>query len=284
MYFAGISDEAGQDLESQIRAHRELGWEYLEPRNIGDQCITDLSDEDFEATSGQLNDAGLKIVGFASQLANWARPVDNDFQVDIDELNRAIPRMQQTGAKFIRCMSYPNRKESPLSESDWGDEVVRRFKILAKLAEDGGVTIVHENCHGWASQTPQHSLQFIERVGSPALRLVFDTGNEREQDTVAYYQAVKQHVVHVHVKDWKRNADGTCEECFPGEGDSGAREILEDLIQTGYDGCLSIEPHMVAVIHLGKSADDDPERAYNLYVEFGRRLEKLVEGIRKESR
>jgi hypothetical protein len=34
---------------------------------------------------------------------------------------------------------------------------------------------------------------------------------------------------------------------------------------------------MVAVIHLGKSADEEPEVAYRLYVEYGRRLEQLVE-------
>ena len=281
MYYAGIADEAGEDLETQIRAHRELGWSHIEPRNIGNRCITDLSDEEFEVVRGKLNDAGINCVGFASQIANWARPIDGDFQVDIDELQRAIPRMQRTGAKFIRCMSYPNRKENPLSDADWRDAVIERFQTLAKIAADGGVVLVHENCHGWASQTPTHSVEFVERIDSPALKLVFDTGNERENDTVEYYHAVKDYIVHVHVKDWKEREDGDVSECYPGEGDSGAREILEDLIKTGYDACLSIEPHMVAVIHLGKSADADPEAAYNIYVEYGRRMMNLVDSIRR---
>lgn len=281
MYYAGIADEAGEDLDTQIRAHRELGWSHIEPRNIGNCCITDLSDEEFEVVHGKLSDAGIQCVGFASQIANWARPIDGDFQVDVNELHRAIPRMQKTGAKFIRCMSYPNSKENPLSENQWRDAVIQRFQNLAKIAADGGVILVHENCHGWASQTPAHALEFVQRVDSPALKLVFDTGNEREHDTVAYYHAVKEHVVHVHVKDWKQFADGNVSECYPGEGDSGAGEILEDLVKTGYDACLSIEPHMVAVIHLGKSANADPEAAYNIYVEYGCRLMQLVESIKE---
>lgn len=279
MEYAGIADEAGEDLTTQIRAHRELGWTHIEPRNIGNACITDLSDEEFDDALGRLNDAGQKIIGFASQLANWARPIDGDFQVDVDELGHAIPRMQRAGTKFIRCMSYPNRKELPLPDDEWGNEVVRRFQILAQQAHDGGVTLVHENCHGWGSQDPAHALQLIERVDSPALKIVFDTGNEREIDTVDYFRAVREHVVHVHVKDWKRDLAGDIQECYPGEGDSGAREILADLVKTGYDGFLSIEPHMVAVVHLGKSADEDPEVAYTTYVEYGRRLMKLMDSM-----
>lgn len=279
MYFAGIADEAGKELETQIKAHRELGWSLIEPRNIGDQCITDLSDEDFDLALQQLNDAGMRTIGFASQIANWSRPIDADLQVDVDELQRAIPRMQQAGAQFIRCMSYPNRQSNPLSDSDWGDEVVRRFKVLANTAEEAGVVLVHENCCGWGNQSPQHALEFIDRVASPSLKLVFDTGNEREQDTVEYFRAVREHIVHVHIKDWKRQPDGTCTECFAGEGDSGTDTILQDLIRDGYSGCLSIEPHMVAVIHLGKSADEDPEAAYKIYVEYGRRLMTLVESL-----
>jgi sugar phosphate isomerase/epimerase len=274
MKYCGIADEAGESLELQIRAHKELGWSAIEPRNIGRTCITDLSDAEFDSVLEQLDAAGQQVVGFASQIANWARPINGDLQVDIDELQRAIPRMQRCGAKFIRTMSYPNSKESPLSDRDWGDEVVRRFQKLAAIAVDGGVTLVHENCHGWGSQGPEKALELIERVDSPALKLVFDTGNERNRDTPAYFRAVREHIVHVHIKAWKRGQEANC---FPDEGDSGVDEILRDLIADGYDGYLSIEPHMVAVIHLGKSADEEPEVAYRLYVEYGRRLEQLVE-------
>ena len=37
---------------------------------------------------------------------------------------------------------------------------------------------------------------------------------------------------------------------------------------------------MVAVIHLGKSADEDPETAFRLYVEYGQRLMSLVNNLK----
>ncbi len=44
MFFSGISDEAGQAIDTQIKAHRELGWEYLELRLIDGTNLTELSD------------------------------------------------------------------------------------------------------------------------------------------------------------------------------------------------------------------------------------------------
>ncbi len=282
MKYCGIADEAGESLDLQIRAHQELGWSGIELRNVDAQCVTDLSDADFDTTLQKLSDAGMQVVGFASQIANWARPIDGDFEVDRTELQRAIPRMQRCGARFIRVMSYPNAKEAPLTDEDWRDEVVRRFRELAAMAADGGVTLVHENCHGWGSQSPQHAVEFLERVDSPALKVVFDTGNEHHHDTVEYFRTVRDHIVHMHIKSWKRSDNGDCQSCFPDEADSGTSEILAQLIHEGYDGWLSIEPHMVAVIHLGKSADEDPETAYNLYVEYGKRLMQLVDDLQAQ--
>ncbi len=41
MFFSGISDEAGQPIESQIRAHTDLGWDYMELRMVSGTNITD---------------------------------------------------------------------------------------------------------------------------------------------------------------------------------------------------------------------------------------------------
>lgn len=279
MKYCGIADEAGESLDLQIRAHQELGWNGIELRNIDSTCVTDLSDADFDASLQKLSDAGMQVVGFASQIANWARPINGDFEVDRQELLRAIPRMEQCGARFIRVMSYPNAKDNPLSEEEWRDEVVRRFQELASIALDAGVTLVHENCHGWGSQSPNHALEFLERVDSPALRIVFDTGNEHQHDTVEYFRKVRDRIAHMHIKSWKLGEEGRPQSCFPDEAESGTSTILRQLLDDGYDGWYSIEPHMIAVIHLGKSADEDPETAYRLYVEYGQRLMRLVESL-----
>ncbi len=282
MFYSGISDEAGQAIETQIKAHKDLGWTHLELRMVDGTNITQLSDEAFDKVYGAVSEAGMKVSCFGSAIANWARPITNDVEVDIEDLKQAIPRMQRMGTPFIRVMSYPNDPDNPIEESAWRVESIRRMKLLAKLAEDNGVTLVHENCSGWGGLSAENSNILLREVDSPALKVVFDTGNPVTygQDAWEYYQKVYDDIVYVHIKD-ARKVDGEDVYCYCGEGDGRVRDILGDLLGKGYDGGISIEPHLAAVIHTGERTSD-ADRLYETYTEYGRRLMKIVEEVAPE--
>jgi len=277
MFFSGISDEAGQSIGAQVKAHRELGWSHMELRCVDGVNFTQVPDAVFALVCETLAEAGMQVSCFSSAIANWARPITTDPQVDIDDLARAIPRMHKLGTPFIRVMSYPNDKNHPLPEREWRNESIRRMKTLAKMAEDGGVILAHENCSGWGGLSAENSNILFGEVGSPALKVVFDTGNPvtYEQDSWEYYRAVFDSIVYVHIKDAKR-INGEDHYTYCGEGDGYVREIVTDLLQSGYDGGFSIEPHLAAIIHTGQKADSE-EHLYDSYVEYGRRLMRIVE-------
>jgi sugar phosphate isomerase/epimerase len=243
--------------------------------------VTQLSDEAFESVCDALDAAEKRVSCLGSSIANWARPITVDPQVDRDDLVRSIPRMQRLGTKFIRVMSYPNDAAAPLADDDWRRESIRRMKELASIAEDGGVILCHENCSGWGGQSADHSNILLAEVDSPALKLVFDTGNPAcyRQDSWEYYQSVQDDIVYVHVKD-ARIVDDAEVYTFCGEGDGHVERILRDLLSRGYDGGISIEPHLSAVIHTGQTAS--ASEMYDSYVEYGRRLMGIVEPILTE--
>ena len=284
MFFSGIADEAAPALERQIAAHKDLGWRHIEIRNIEGKNFTDLPPDAFERARARIQESGLQVSCFASQIANWARPITSDLERDIAELRGAAPRMQRLGTPFIRCMSYPNAKP-PWSEPDWRREAVLRLRTLARIAEEEGITLVHENCDGWGGQGPRQTLEMLEEVGSSHLKLVFDTGNPvpHHQDAWQYYREVRDHVVYVHVKDYEVDPAGKACAVYPGEGRGAVREIIGDLLGRGYDGGLSIEPHLTSVVHLQQEASD-PEAAYRTYIEYGRRLESLVKDLQRGPR
>jgi len=275
MFFAGIGDEAGASLDVQIKAHRELGWKHIEVRNVDGVNLTDLCDEAFEEAAEKLGSAGIAVCCFASRLCNWSRPIIKHPDIDRDELVRAVPRMLELGCRLIRVMSYPN---AGWPEEKWRDEVVSRLKALAEVAHEADIILVHENCDGWGGQGPRHTLELLDRVGADNLKLVWDTGNPvaHGQDPWAYYEAVRDHVVHVHIKDGLPDG-GQMRYTFPGEGAGRVRDVVRDLLRRGYRGGLSIEPHLSAIVHEGKQATQD---AYGLYVEYGRRLMRLVEDVK----
>jgi len=280
MFFSGISDESGQPIQTQIQAHAELGWKHLELRAVDSVNLTQLPDEKFDAVYAAVTEAGMGVSCFSSAIANWARPVTGDFAVDVEDLKRAIPRMHRFGTPFIRVMSYPNDPKEPVAEREWRREAIRRTKELSRIAEDGGITLVHENCSGWGGLSAENSNILLGEVDSPALKVVFDTGNPVTygQDAWEYYQTVRKDIVYVHIKD-ARKVDGQDIYTYCGEGDGCVREIVADLLKTGYDGGFSIEPHLAAVIHTGQKADN-ARQLYESYTEYGRRLMKLVEEVR----
>ena len=276
MFYSGIADEAGGPIEAQVRAHKELGWGHIEIRSVEKVNLTDLCDETFDEVARKVDAAGLHVSCFASQLCNWSRPITKHPDIDRHELERAIPRMERLGCRFIRTMSYTS---GGWPEQKWRDEAVERLKVLAGMAERGEVLLLHENCDGWGSQGPEQTLELLRRVNSPSLKLLWDTGNSGPHglDSWGYYETVRDHVAYVHIKD-AGTRDGKMAFTFPGEGDGRVGEIIADLLGRGYDGGLSIEPHMEVVVHEGKDASK-ADAAYRVYVEYGRRLVRLVEQV-----
>lgn len=280
MFFSGISDEAGKSIEKQIQAHQELGWAHMELRMVDGENITAISDDAFDALCDTLAAADMKVSCFGSAIANWARPITCDPQIDIDDLKRAIPRMQRLGTPFIRVMSYPNDKDNPVDETAWRNESIARMRTLAKMAEDGGITLAHENCSGWGGQSADNSNILMSEVNSPALKALYDTANPVTygQDPWDYYTTVYDHIVYVHIKDVKR-VDGEDVYTYPGDGEGRVRDTIQDLRSKGYDGCFSIEPHLAAVIHTGQQADSE-EALYDSYTEYGRRLMAIFDELK----
>ena len=67
---------------------------------------------------------------------------------------------------------------------------------------------------------------------------------------------------------------------FPGEGDGDVKRIIKDLLDNGYDGGFSMEPHMAVVFH-DDSVKSESDIQYNNYIEYGKRFMKIVDEIKK---
>ena len=168
-------------------------------------------------------------------------------------------------------------------------ERFRRLREITKMFLDAGIQPVHENCMNYGGMGWPFTLELLENV--PGLKLVFDTANPvfnedrskpkpwKKQDPWEFYEHVKEHIVHVHVKDARWNhAKNDADYTMPGDGDGKVREILTDLLVSGYAGGISIEPHVAVVFHDAHVKASD-EEMFNSFVEYGRRLMALVDQI-----
>ncbi len=289
MKLSGFTDEAADDLAGQVQATKDLGWQYLSARTINGKNIHDLSEAAFESVVQTLQENDILVAEFGTLIGNWGKSIQSDFEITREEVERCIPRMQRLGVKYARIMSYA---QETWGQDQYETERFRRLKAITGRFIDAGLTPVHENCMNWGGFSAEHTLRLLEAV--PDLKLVFDTGNpifQRDrskpepfpwQDPWEFYQQVKHAVVHVHVKDAQmENEAGEPVYKMPGEGEAQIEKILTDLFKNGYEGFIAIEPHLGKVFHQTDEVVDDSTRRYQLYIEAGRKLEKMIENIRQ---
>ncbi|NOY75407.1 MAG: sugar phosphate isomerase/epimerase [Kiritimatiellaeota bacterium] len=290
MYYTGFADEAGKDFDVQIKATKELGWTNIETRALMSGNLASITDEEFDSVCAKLDEAGIKFNCFGSGVGNWATSMTEPPDASYEEMRKAIPRMRELGIKLARVMSFPLKDTSRFEE--FAEEAIKRMKTIAKIAEDGGIIACVENCSGWATGSPDHMIRVMEAVDSPAMKVVFDTGNpvfdpdvrtpqpHKMQDSWEFYEAVKPWIEYVHIKDGYLDGEKTVF-TFPGEGQGHVRKIVADLFKNGYDGGISIEPHMAVVFH-DDSVKSEADIQYSNYVEYGKRFIKMVDEIKAE--
>src|SRR5262249_45628139 len=100
-----------------------------------------------------------------------------------------------------------------------------------------------------------------------------------KQSSWEFYENVREHIAYVHIKDgiWDE-AQQKHVYTYPGEGQGDVRRIVRDLLERGYAGGFSMEPHMAVVFHEGDSNASDALR-FDTYVEYGRRFMRLLDGL-----
>ena len=299
MFFSGFADEAASGIDGQIRATRELGWKCIEARNVDGMNIHDLPEEAFEEVAAKLDQAGIRVNCFGSTVANWGCDPfsDEDFRRSVETLERAIGRMKRLGCKMIRGMSFTMQKKRSPFDREVEQQVFPKVKTLVQICSENGIIYGHENCMNFGGQSYEHTLRLIEAVDMPDFKLIFDTGNPvftdlrleeppyPKQSSWYFYRQVREFIAYVHIKDgiFRRDTENIFPEVeftYPGEGHGDVRKILADLIRNGYNGGISIEPHLAKVFH--ESGKPDENAMFSSYVEYGRRLMKIIDEIKAQ--
>lgn len=294
MYLTGFADEAADSIDGQIKAIKDLGWSHIELRAIDGKNACEISDDAFAAAADKLDAAGIRVNAFGSTIANWGKSILEPMDDSMAEAERAIPRMKRLGVTDIRIMSFGILRDRP-PEDQLVDERVARLQKIVDLFAAEGMRALHENCANYGGMAWKFTHELLEKVNG--MKLIFDTGNppcsiDRSkpepcppQSAWEFYEAVKDDIVHVHIKDGKfiaENPDGIFEDadyCWPGEGEGDVEKIVGDMLANGYEGGFSMEPHLSVVFH-DASVESSDDARYQSFIEYGKRFEALVEKVK----
>lgn len=245
---SGFGDEIDPDPAIQVAVLHSLGARFIEVRSAWGVNIVDLDDEQLDRLAGILRERGMGVSAIASPVGK----VDVSLPVahEVERLDRAIAAAHRLGTRYIRLFSF-FRGEGVVVEAI-RDDVLVRMRALAERAEAADVILLHENEKDIYGDTPERCLDLVESVGSPALRLAWDSANF-VQVGVAHpfddaYAALRPHLEYLQVKD---ALSATGEVVPAGEGDGQLLQTLTALRDDGYSGFASLEPHLTDAHALG---------------------------------
>lgn len=120
--------------------------------------------------------------------------------------------------------------------------LVERMGALVRYGERRGVVIAVEPVVGTVLDTPARTLELLDAVGSPFLKLNFDISHFNVQG-IPYEESVPllaPHTVHTHVKS-ERGIAPNHEVLIPGEAEFDWAGYLHLMRQHGYDGFITAE-------------------------------------------
>ena len=258
---SGFSDEIDAKIDVQFDVLKKLGISYFEPRGVDGKNIADLQDEEVVCLKEKMDKCGIKVSSIGSPIGKIK--ITDDFAPHFEIFKRVVKTAKMLDTKYIRMFSFFADNEGEWSEEQRQEVFVRIQKML-DYARENGVVLLHENEKGIYGDTADRCLDLMENFSSDNFKAVFDPANfvQCGQDTKKSFDILKDYVEYMHIKDAKRE-DG---EVVPsGYGDGNLEYILGELFNNGYDGFLSLEPHLGSFEGLAK-------------LELHDKMEKLPEG------
>jgi 3-dehydroshikimate dehydratase len=252
---SAFADEVTDDLPGQVKYLAGESVGYIEIRFVNQKNIMDLTQDELNEAKKMIADHGLKVCAIGSPIGKVK--IDEPFGPHLDKFKHAVDLALFFETPYIRMFSYypPEGKDI----SDYRDEVMDRMSAKVEILRDVNVTMVHENETDIYGHSAKNCVDIIKTVNSPKLRLVYDPANfvwgQKITDNVEKcWPIMKPYVVHIHIKDWKL---GDTLGSIPGEGDGQIKELLAELVEMNYEGCLTMEPHLKAGGQFG--GDTGPE-------------------------
>lgn len=237
---SAFADEIDPRLDVQMDVLEQHGISYIETRGVGGKNITEYSPEEVREIKKQLDDRGFRISAIGSPIGKIG--ITDDFGPHMESFKRTLEIAKILETRYIRMFSfYIPEGDKP---EKYRDEVMDRWRQFLEAAEGTGIMLLHENEKGIYGDTPQRCLDLVKAMDSANLKLIFDPANFVQCDVVTYpeaYELLKEYIVYMHIKD----AVYSDHRVVPaGQGDGRVKDILESLYKSGFDGFLSIEPHL----------------------------------------
>jgi sugar phosphate isomerase/epimerase len=241
---SAFADEISSDLYEQIAALKREDIYHLDLRAVGSTAVLDLSNEQISDIKDILNGHDIHVAAIGSPIGKV--PIDSDFDEHLQRFERAMTIAHLFETPYIRVFSfYPPAEAGTIHPDEFREAVIQRMRTMIERARAAGITLLHENEKGIYGDVIDRCVDLMQNCEDSHFRCVLDPANFIQCGQTPFpdaYVALRPWLGWVHVKD--ALPDGRV--VAAGEGVTCWPDLLENLRADGYDGFLSLEPHLAA--------------------------------------
>ena len=279
----GFADEIDQDLSVQIESLGKLGMHFVEMRGVDGNNLIYHTDEKVKEIKKRLDDAGIALSALGSPLGKIG--ISDPFEKHFEEFKRAIEIAHVMNVKNIRMFSFyvpwQEMEKDDVKKREIREQVFERIGKFVDYAKENDAVLLHENEKGIYGEKASECRELMDAFACDHFKAIFDFANfvQAQQDTLEAYELLKDFIAYIHVKDALAENGSVVP---AGYGDGNVESILKKLFDGGFDGFLSLEPHLFnfsgfAGLERGKEKlEGTPGKALSGFEAFSLACESLL--------
>jgi glucosamine-6-phosphate deaminase len=241
---AVITDEISQDFQEAVDLAVKYDFEAVEIRSVWEKAPHELDDADIKAMKEILGRSALKVCAISSPVFKCDMDNKEEIEQHYEILKKCIKLAKELNADYIRGFTFWQKGGFKSNI----DKIAEPFKRAIEILKEENTTMVLEFDPQVNATNARKLAAVLERIDSPYVKALWDPGNDiyDPDGEVPYpdgYRIIRPHMVHMHLKDARKNQSGAVEGVALGTGDVDYIGQFKELLQDGYDGYVALETH-----------------------------------------
>lgn len=236
---SGFADEIDTNLGKQIEVLKKLQMNHVEMRGVNGKGLVDYSINEAREIKKQLDESGIQLSSVGSPIGKIK--ITDDFAPHMELYKHTVEIAHEMETPYIRMFSFFMPEHE--SYDPYRGKVMDQLGQFVDYAKASNIILLHENEKDIYGDVADRCLELMKEFYGEHFKAVFDFANfvQCKQDTLSAYEMLKPYIAYIHIKDalW---SDGSVVPA--GHGDGNVEKILKMLKDSGYQGFLSLEPHL----------------------------------------
>lgn len=246
-----VSDEVSPDFNEAARYGGEWGISIFELRVLKTGRIPAVDHGELREVQMLVKNSGLRITALSPGIFKLPLSQISKLQKELaTTLPETLALAREFGASLVIAFGFQREQNE---KPELFSQAVDFMSRAAEKAGKEGIRLVIENEPGFWCDSGANTAKLIQTVNSPYLRANWDPCNgygTAERPYPEGYEAVKQYIANVHVKDTK---EGSLIRCVPvGEGAVNWRGQLAALVRDQLVRHITIETHCLPLVEKSK--------------------------------